>query len=151
MIFSTLVSGRLMCGILRRNFSTSSIMTENPGILKYIGWDFPSIHLESTHISDEIVFVSIEYTQVYTYKVVVMFYIAICIIRYLDWNFPCLHKLWYLWWNCLCLIDKYLGLYHQYNFIDLSSNVLCTYIPFEDLDDYFNMVRFLRIEMRPLR
>ena len=103
MIFSTLVPGRLLCGILRRNFSTSSVMAVNPGKLKYLGWDFPCIHLESSHISDEIVFVCIEYTQVYTIKVVVMVYISVCRIRYLDWDFPCLHKLWYLWWNCLCL------------------------------------------------
>ena len=101
MIFSTLVSGRLLCGILRRNSSTSSVMAVNPGKLKYLGWDCPSIHLENSHISDEIVFVSIAYTQVYTYKVVVMFYISICRIRYLDWDFPCLHKLWYNFYSFL--------------------------------------------------
>nr|XP_022306490.1 NAD(P)H-hydrate epimerase-like [Crassostrea virginica] len=37
MIFSTLVSGRLLCGILRQNFSTSSVMAVNPGKLKYLG------------------------------------------------------------------------------------------------------------------
>nr|XP_022307836.1 NAD(P)H-hydrate epimerase-like [Crassostrea virginica] len=37
MIFSTFISGRLLCGILRRNFCISTVMAVNPGKLKYLG------------------------------------------------------------------------------------------------------------------
>ncbi|XP_078328511.1 NAD(P)H-hydrate epimerase-like [Crassostrea virginica] len=37
MIFSTLFSGRLLCGIFQRNFSVSTFMAVNPGKLKYLG------------------------------------------------------------------------------------------------------------------
>nr|XP_022310817.1 NAD(P)H-hydrate epimerase-like [Crassostrea virginica] len=37
MIFSSLISGRLLCGIFQRNFSISTVMAVNPGKLKYLG------------------------------------------------------------------------------------------------------------------
>nr|XP_022305749.1 NAD(P)H-hydrate epimerase-like isoform X1 [Crassostrea virginica]XP_022305750.1 NAD(P)H-hydrate epimerase-like isoform X1 [Crassostrea virginica] len=48
MIFSTFISGRLLCGILRRNFCISTVMAVNPGKLKYLGQE------EAQKIDDEL-------------------------------------------------------------------------------------------------
>ena len=115
MIFSTSISGRLLCGILRRNFCISTVMAVNPGKLKYLGWDFLSIQWVDSDISDEIFPLYIERIQIsrmrlslralftYTGKSMFYMYISINRIRYLEWGFPCLQRLWYLWWNCLCV------------------------------------------------
>ena len=63
MIFSTFISGRLLCGIFRRNFCIYTVMAVNPWKLKYLGWDFLSIQWVGSDISGEIFPLYIERIQ----------------------------------------------------------------------------------------
>ena len=64
MIFLTLISGRLLCGIFPRSFSISTVMAVNPGKLKFLGWDFLSAQWPDSNISCEILPLYIERIQV---------------------------------------------------------------------------------------